>query len=40
MLSPKDLRSMIEYGAKYLGIGAARSQAFGRFAVQKWESSN
>jgi hypothetical protein len=40
MVAPKDLRSMIEYGAKYLGIGAARSQAFGRFTIQKWEASS
>jgi len=38
MLSPKDLRQMIEWGAKYLGIGAARSQGFGRFAITKFET--
>jgi len=38
MLSPKDLRQMIEWGAKYLGIGAAPSQGFGRFAITKFET--
>ena len=33
MVNPKDLKSMIEWGGKYVGIGSARPQGYGRFAL-------
>jgi len=37
MYSPKDLKSLLEYGGRMVGIGAARPQGFGRFELTKFQ---
>ena len=39
MLKIDDLRRMIEWGGKVVGIGAARSQGYGRCEVIEWNAS-
>ena len=39
MLKTDDLRRMIDWGGKVVGIGAARSQGYGRFEVIEWNAS-
>jgi hypothetical protein len=37
VIKEADLRKLVEWGAKWVGIGGARPQGFGRFSVISWE---
>ena len=37
IITPENLRKLVEWGGVYVGIGGARPQGFGRFAVIRWE---
>jgi hypothetical protein len=37
IIKQEDLMKLFEYGGKYIGIGSARPQGFGRFRVESWE---
>lgn len=37
MIAVDDLRRMIEYGGRWIGIGAARPMGYGRFLVSSWD---
>lgn len=37
MIDPKDLQRMIEYGGRWIGIGAARPMGYGRMVISNWE---
>lgn len=37
MIAVDDLLRMIEHGARWIGLGAARPMGYGRFKVSKWE---
>ena len=36
MIDPKDLQRMVEYGGRWIGIGAARPMGFGRMVISEW----
>lgn len=37
VITASDLRKLVEYGGRWIGIGGARPQGFGRFVVERWE---
>jgi hypothetical protein len=37
IIKPEDLQKLFEYGGKYIGLGSARPQGYGRFQVTRWE---
>jgi hypothetical protein len=39
VIKSADLRKLIEYGGRWYGIGSARPQGFGRFAVTAWDEA-
>jgi hypothetical protein len=36
IITPKNLFTLMEWGGKWIGIGSARPQGFGRFTVSSW----
>lgn len=38
IISVKDLKALVAWAGKYIGIGAARPQGYGRFTVGQWET--
>lgn len=34
----KNLQKLFEFGGRYVGMGTARPQGYGRFSVERWES--
>ena len=36
VIKPDDLRKLVEWGGKWVGIGGARPQGYGRFQVIEW----
>jgi hypothetical protein len=39
VIKPDDLRKLLEWGGKWIGIGSARPQGFGRFQIGRWEEA-
>lgn len=37
VIKATDLRKLIEWGGKWVGIGGARPQGYGRFTVTVWD---
>ncbi len=37
IVKAEDLRKLMEYGGRWLGVGSARPQGFGRFQVVEWD---
>ena len=37
VIKSSDLKKLVEYGGRWYGIGSARPQGFGRFAVTTWQ---
>ena len=37
VIEPEKLKKLIEWGGKWIGIGSARPQGYGRFQVARWE---
>lgn len=38
IISVKDLKALVSWAGKYIGIGAARPQGYGRFTVTEWDA--
>jgi hypothetical protein len=38
IIKPENLKKLIEWGGKMVGIGSSRPQGFGRFRVVEWEA--
>ena len=37
IIKATDLQKLIEWGGKWVGIGSARPQGYGRFTVLSWD---
>lgn len=37
VINATDLKKLVEYGGRWIGIGGARPQGYGRFVVERWE---